>query len=583
VRGRAIAIAAIVAGIALLLALPSVLSPFQVRVLQNLFFAAALATAWNIMGGFAGYWSFGHAGFLGVGAFAAALLQEHLDLGSPAAALVAGIALGAALAAILAALLAYPVLRLRGAYFAIAMLGVSLVLSELASNLDILEGGVGISLIAVGPEWMAPEVFYYGVFLLLLAVSLAVATTIRTGKLHYGLAAIREDEDTAPMLGVPTLRYKTIVFVLSAGITGAIGAAYAFSLGYITADSGFRADVGLDIVVYCLLGGIGTLAGPLLGAAMMIFLTQVVLGNLLQVHLLVTGILITTIVLLLPNGILGAFARRNRRSIPAPVVAATLSPPIGHGDAPVLMLDNITVQFRGLRALSEVSLAVPPGKIYSIIGPNGAGKSTLFNVVTAYLRPTEGVVRYRGERIDGMSTLHLSRSGIARAFQIARPFQGMSVLDNIMVGALFGRSGPRDARAVTEAALRITGLTDLRDQPASSLPIGHLRRLELARVIAARPDLILADEPCAGLNATETLDVERILGDLRARGMTIVLVEHDMATIMRISDHVCVISAGSKICEGTPDQVVRDPRVIEAYLGTPASKLVSASLTTAVD
>jgi ABC-type branched-subunit amino acid transport system ATPase component len=180
----------------------------------------------------------------------------------------------------------------------------------------------------------------------------------------------------------------------------------------------------------------------------------------------------------------------------------------------VLTLHNVSVQFRGLRALSDVSIAVPPGCIFSIIGPNGAGKSTLFNVITAYLRPSGGTVHYRGERIDGLSTLALSRRGIARAFQIARPFQGMTVFDNIMVGALFGKSGPRDARAVTEAALHITGLTALRSEPASGLPIGHLRRLELARVIATRPDLILADEPCAGLNATETLDVVRILDDL---------------------------------------------------------------------
>jgi branched-chain amino acid transport system permease protein len=573
VNHRGIAFAAAIAGVALLLVLPSMLSPFAVRVVQNIFFAAALATAWNIMGGFAGYWSFGHAGFLGIGAFTAALLREHVDLGGPNAAFAVGIGLGALLAAALALLLAYPVLRLRGAYFAIAMLGVSLVLSELASNLDFIEGGIGISLPPAGPESVAPEVFYYFVFLTLLTVSLGVAAAIRSSRLHYGLAAIREDEDTAPMLGVPTLRYKTIVFVLSAALTGAIGAAYAFSLGYITADSGFRADVGLDIVVWCLLGGIGTLAGPVLGAALMIVLTQVVLGGLLQIHLLVTGVLVTVIVLLLPNGILGAF-RRKRTASARPLIARPgieASPlPRPSGGAPILVLENVSVQFRGLSALSGVNIAVTPGCIFSIIGPNGAGKSTLFNVITAYLRPSGGTVRYQGQRIDGQTTLALSRRGIARAFQIARPFQGMTVFENIMVGALFGKSGPRDARAVADSALHIAGLTELRDDPALGLPIGYLRRLELARVIATRPDLILADEPCAGLNATETLDVVRILEDVRARGITVVLVEHDMATIMRISDRVCVISAGHTIFEGAPEDVVRDAGVIEAYLGKPA-------------
>jgi branched-chain amino acid transport system permease protein len=584
VNRHALAFVALLAGVTLVLALPAVLSPFAVRVVQNVFFAAALATAWNIMGGFAGYWSFGHTGFLGIGAFSGALLQEHVDLGGAYQGLVAGIALGAALAAALALLLAYPILRLRGAYFSIAMLGVSLVLSELASNVDFIEGGIGISLPPVGPSWLAPEIFYYFVFLALLAVSLGVAAAIRASKLNYGLAAIREDEDTAPMLGVPTLRYKTIVFVLSAALTGAIGAAYASSLGYITSDSGFRADLGLDIVVYCLLGGIGTLTGPVLGAALMIVLTQVVVGGLLQIHLLVTGVLITVIVLLLPDGIVGAFRRRRAATVqePASKTAVVQPPPARAVEqpvmAPVLTLENISVQFRGLRALSGVSIAVPPGCIFSIIGPNGAGKSTLFNVVTAYRRPSGGVVHYRGQRIDQLSTLALSRMGIARAFQIARPFQGMTVFENIMVGALFGKAGSRDARAVAEAALHVTGLAGLRDEPALGLPIGHLRRLELARVIATRPDLILADEPCAGLNATETLDVVRILRDVRAQGTTVVLVEHDMATIMRISDRVCVIAAGLKICEGSPDEVVQDAGVIEAYLGKPASKPTKSGL-----
>ncbi|MCZ0734687.1 ABC transporter ATP-binding protein [Phreatobacter sp. AB_2022a] len=236
--------------------------------------------------------------------------------------------------------------------------------------------------------------------------------------------------------------------------------------------------------------------------------------------------------------------------------------------APILDVSGLSKSFRGLKAIQNVSLLVPEGAICSLIGPNGAGKSTFFNLLTGYFPPDAGTVRFDGRDITGQAPEVIAQLGIARAFQIAKPFPGMSVRENVRIGALFGRSGRRDVEAETDNALRLAGLVALQQREARELTVGQLRRLEVARALAARPSLLLADEPCAGLNPTETAEMVDILRRIRAAGATVLLVEHDMSAVMTVSDQVMVLEAGVLIAQGTPAEVTQDARVIAAYLGT---------------
>ncbi|MSP87590.1 MAG: branched-chain amino acid ABC transporter permease [Alphaproteobacteria bacterium] len=298
---------ALIALVALALA-PVFLAPFHIRVAQLFLFSAALAVAWTILGGFAGYWSFGHTAFIGLGAFVAALVETSFQIKPAGLNFVVGMLAGTGACAVLAALLAYPILRLRGIYFAIAMLGVSQVLGELNNNVDAFKGSLGIVLPQIAPAHVEPQAFYYYLFLIAGVLTLGAAFAVKVTRLGHGLLAIREDEDTARMLGVPTERYKTAAFVLSAVLTGMLGIIYAHALGYITSGSVYRTDFSLNVMVYALLGGIGTLAGPILGAGIMVVLTQMVLGRLLDTHMFVTGALLVAIVMLAPRGILGYVA-----------------------------------------------------------------------------------------------------------------------------------------------------------------------------------------------------------------------------------------------------------------------------------
>ena len=233
---------------------------------------------------------------------------------------------------------------------------------------------------------------------------------------------------------------------------------------------------------------------------------------------------------------------------------------------------GVTKRFRGLIAIDSVDFDIPEGAIFGLIGPNGAGKSTLFNLVTGYHPLSEGEIRFRGEPLGRMPIFRRNQAGMARAFQIAKPFHALTVRENVSVGAMFGRPEKVDVRRVADESLALAGIAELADRRASGLTVGELRKLEIARAVATRPHLLLADEPCAGLNPHETEEMVQCLRNVRDAGTTVWLVEHDMKAVTSICDRILVIDAGRKLAEGTPREVINDPQVIAAYLGVPSEQ-----------
>ncbi|CAN5253997.1 branched-chain amino acid ABC transporter permease [soil metagenome] len=302
----------VAAAVVVLAAGPLFLPPFYVRVGQLMLYSAGLGLAWAILGGFAGYASFGHAAFIGVGAFTAGLVEGRFSSLPPALLLPLGLLAGGACCAVLSALIAYPILRLRGTFFAIAMLGVSHVCAEVTNNIDFFQGSMGLNFPPIAPASMDPADFFYELYLVATLLILLISWQIRRSRFGAGLLSIREDEDTARMLGVPTERYKRLAFVVSAVLTGLMGVIYAHSLGYITTDSVYRDDTNLSLIVYSLLGGMGTLFGPVIGAFLLVFITQVILGRLLDFHLFATGLLLVVLILVAPGGIAGLLKRKRR-------------------------------------------------------------------------------------------------------------------------------------------------------------------------------------------------------------------------------------------------------------------------------
>jgi branched-chain amino acid transport system ATP-binding protein len=244
---------------------------------------------------------------------------------------------------------------------------------------------------------------------------------------------------------------------------------------------------------------------------------------------------------------------------------------------PLLRVDSVSKRFGGLLAVDNVSLGVQSGRITALIGPNGAGKTTLFAMISGFLAPSAGRIFHRGEEITGVPPYRLARRGIARTFQIVRPFAGLTVHENIAIGAHLSRRSRADAREAAAQVAQLVGLEDLLDKPAASLTVASRKRLELARALATEPGLLLLDEVLAGLNPTELIAMVPTIRAIADRGVTIVMIEHVMQAVMSLAQHVYVLAEGRILTAGSPQAVVGDARVIEAYLGRGAAARLAAA------
>ena len=568
--------------LSMLLVIPAIIdSPFIIHIFVTICVFGALSTAWNIVGGFAGQLSLGHTIFYGLGGYTTALLIQHFGL-SP----WLGMWVGALVSIIVAVGIGYPCFRLRGPFFSLATIAFLEVIRLLVIHFHGFTGGSAglIVPLKIGWAWMIfQDKFNYLIIAFgLLLLSMAAAYAIRHARLGYYLTAVREREDAASAAGVDNSSVKLQAVIVSAGLTSLIGSFHAMYMTFLEPATMFSLATAVEIAMFALIGGLGTVAGPLLGTILVVPLAELARGWLGAsangLHGFVYGTVLVLITLTLPGGLVGTFGpriaalvdrlpgtrRRKEREAPA------LRRITGMPGEPILEARNLVMRFGGLVATDNVSITLRRGEILGIIGPNGAGKTTVFNQISGFLKPTSGQVLIRdrsGQLVSFDRPDAFARNGIGRTFQIVQPFGKLSVIENIMIGAFMHHRSVEDARAAALRVADVVGLLPLRDVEARNLPIGDIKRLEVARTLATEPDILLLDEVMAGQSQADTKKMVEIIRAIRDTGVTVVAIEHNMQAIMSLSDRIVVIDSGRVIAEGDPRTVVADRKVIEAYLG----------------
>ena len=593
--------------------------------LTAVLFWTAQATSWNILSGYSGYFSFGQGAFYGVGVYTMAVLTgRHGQLWW------VGMLLGGVLALVLALVIgtiAFRLRSLRGEVFALLTLAIPFILSAIARVTDAIDGGQGIILpVPEYPEFLGP--FQQFIFLLSGAVAvlgLVVAYVMQRTRYGWALYAIHDAEEVAEGLGVPAFRHKMIAIGATGLIAGLSGAVNALQIGFVSPEGTFNLRVPLFVIVMSVLGGRLFWAGPMVGALYIVTLQNRLAGGFEGWSLIILGTVLVLLVLFAPEGLMARFVRRPWTvfSVVAAVIVAfavygAWGDPVtwlavGLGAAAVVAflpgakrsgvrtskasgphsafidhdqeglplpeigrylveVDSVTKHFGGIRALRGVSMTVSEGEIVGLVGPNGSGKTTLVNLMVGTLAPTSGSIAVDGVDIAGMAPHEIAHHGIARTYQVPRPFNSLTVRDNVVIAIMFGRdrSGLDASRAAAEYALALVGLTDLGDARPGEINLHERQLLEMARAMATKPSVLLLDEALAGLNPVEIDSAVGVVRRIHRSGVSIVLVEHLLRVVNQLATRIVVLDQGEQLAEGEPTVVMRDPAVISAYLGSEA-------------
>ena len=576
------------------------LGAYALTVLTLMGIWSIVALGLNVITGYAGQFNLGIGVYMGTGAYAAAMLTTGAGLDPWLAlpcALIASAGMGF--------LTGLPALRVREDSLAVFTIGLVFVFESLLIYLPYFGGPVGIGRIPyvkMGGVSLGKEGY---LALVLAALALVIAATLYLKRSWIGLAwaSIRENEPATQIIGIHPARFKLYAFTVGAAFAGLGGVLYAHFIHYVTPyDFGFLPSI--YVLVMIVFGGIGTIRGAVLGASLLTLLPE--LFRFVQDYRnLIYGATLIVMILYEPRGMLGdgshvwrlvqaAWSRmrmavaawriagdpRHGRAVDAQPALSMGHPPAARDGGSLLATRGLTRRFGGLLAVSNVSIDVSAREIFGVIGPNGAGKTTFFNLLSGTMACSSGEIRFKQQDVHDLPPYRIARLGIGRTFQIVRPFGELTVMENVLAGigsrfctgffralGVYHRGSFRDeARAI----LRRTGLGEHGNEVARNLPLGLLRRLEIARALALQPQLILLDESFSGLSHREALSLLDLVRNLRDAGMTIILIEHNMQITMKICDRIAVLDRGVKIAEGTPAEIQENAAVVAAYLGSDA-------------